>query len=460
MSELMSEVSAQLPYSPTMSQLAMIHSFSEFITTRREGDVFIIYGYAGTGKTSIISSFAKTLVAHKYPLVLLAPTGRAAKVFAAYSQTSVQTIHKRIYRADSPDPSTANYFLAHNKEKNALFIVDEASMISDASSGSRLLEHLIRHIYSSPGCNLVLIGDTAQLPPVGQSDSPAMNRERLQQFGLAPYYCTLDEPVRQARESGILYNATRIRRRMGKQPIPEPKLWAKAFADVEVVTSEYLAERIADSYYEVGEDETIVITRSNRRANIYNNGIRAMVLDAEEELQRNERLVVAKNNYFWAKDIPEIDFIANGDIMRISWLGRSEQVYGHRYADVELEFPDKEIGISAKVLLDGLSSDTPSMPQEEMNKIYTQIIEETDGDSLSAKLKSVQSDPYYNALQVKYAYCLTCHKAQGGQWKHVYIDLAGLMIEGADVEFYRWLYTAVTRATEKLYFINPSISVD
>ena len=459
MSELLESIVGNLGFEPTDLQGVLIVGLSEFVVSRTVGDVFVLNGYAGTGKTSIISGLVKALRAKDIPMVLLAPTGRAAKVFSSYCGQQVQTIHNRMYRADSPDPSSAQYFIASNKDRGALFIVDEASMISDGASGGNLLEHLVRHVYSSPGCNLLLIGDVAQLPPVGQPNSPAMDEIRLKELRLNPYGFVLDEPVRQASYSGILYNATRIRRRMMKNPLPVPKLWANRFADVEVLTSEFLAERIGDSYSMVGQDDTIVITRSNKRANIYNNGIRAMVLDAEEELQRDERLVVAKNNYFWAKDIEAIDFIANGDIVRVSWIGRTEEVYGHRYADVELEYPGSDVGVSAKVLLDGLQSDMPSMSIEEMNRIYTQIMEETEG-SLSAKLKAVQNDPYYNALQVKYAYCLTCHKAQGGQWKHVYIDMGALQPDVLNVDFYRWLYTAVTRASEKLYLINPSIEVE
>lgn len=434
-------------------------ALSEFVNYRQPGDVYVLNGYAGTGKTSIVSGLVRVLTDMNYPLVLLAPTGRAAKVFSSYCGRQVQTIHKRLYRADSADPLSTNYFIASNKDRGALFIVDEASMISDTASGSGLLEHLVRHVYASPGCNLLLIGDVAQLPPVGQPNSPAMDKVRLQELRLNPYGFVLDEPIRQSANSGILYNATRVRRMMTKDPLPLPKLWASRFTDVEVLTSEFLAERISDSYSSVGEDETIVITRSNKRANIYNNGIRAMVLDAEEELQRDERLVVSKNNYFWAKDIDDVDFIANGDIVRISWIGRTETVYGHRYADVELEYPDSEVGVSAKVLLDGLQSELPTLMTEEMNRIYTQIMEEEEG-SLSHKLKTVQTDPYYNALQVKYAYCLTCHKAQGGQWKHVYIDMGALQPDVLNIDFYRWLYTAITRASERVYLINPTIEVE
>lgn len=459
MSELLESIVGNLSFEPTDMQGVLIVGLSEFVSTRSYGDVFVLNGYAGTGKTSIISGLVKALKGMDIPMVLLAPTGRAAKVFSSYCGEQVHTIHKRLYRADSLDPSSARYFITPNKDRGALFIVDEASMISDSLSGNGLLEHLVRHVYSGVGCNLLLIGDVAQLPPVGQSNCPAMDELRLRELRLNPYGCVLDEPVRQASYSGILYNATRIRRRMMKSPLPLPKLWASRFADVEVLTSEFLAERIGDSYSMVGQDETIIITRSNRRANIYNNGVRAMVLDAEEELQRDERLVVSKNNYYWSKDIEEVDFIANGDIVRINWIGRSEEVYGHRYADVEMEYPGSGVCISVKVLLDGLQSESPSMSSEEMNSIYNQIVDDEEG-SLSHKLKAVQNDPYYNALQVKYAYCLTCHKAQGGQWKHVYIDMGALQLESLNVDFYKWLYTAVTRATEKLYLINPTIDID
>ena len=304
------------------------------------------------------------------------------------------------------------------------------------------------------------VGDTAQLPPVGQPDSPAMNEERIRQFGLNPVKFELDQPVRQAVASGILYNATSIRRAMMKEPLPlYPTLVAKGFADVEVLSSEFFIERLSDSYSQVGEEETIVITRSNKRSNQFNRGIRAMALYAEEELQRGERLVVSKNNYFWTKQIKELDFIANGDIARVVWIGGTEEKYGYRFIDVELELANSEISISAKILLDGLSADSPSLTNAEMNKLYTDILTEMEGDELSKKIIAIQKDPYFNALQVKYAYCLTCHKAQGGQWKHVYVDIGYLQTDALGKEFYRWLYTAITRASEKVFFVNPSIPI-
>lgn len=452
------EVLKQLPYVPSEKQYILINALAAFVIGRKPFDLFLLYGYAGTGKTSLMAAFVKTLKSLKIPVVLLAPTGRAAKVFSAHSANTALTIHKRIYRSDNLDPMSSKFFLAHNKDKNTIFIVDEASMISDDMNSGSLLMHLVRHVYSSSGCNLILMGDTAQLPPVGQSDSPAMNRDRLIQLGLQPIGFSLDEPVRQVASSGILYNATRIRNRMMKTPLPPPMIWISKFYDVQSVSSEYLAEMISDSYSEVGQDETIVITRSNFRANHFNRGIRGMVRYAEEEIERGERLVVAKNNYFWTKNIKELDFIANGDILQITWLGTSEKRYGMRFADVELEFPNTDISFNAKILLDTLNSDVANMSNHDMNLLYTKILDDEEGE-LSHRIKAIQNNPYYNALHVKYAYCLTCHKAQGGQWRHVYIDMSGLQPDTLDIEFYRWLYTAITRASEKVFFINPSIPV-
>lgn len=458
--ELYRHVLKRLPYEPIPRQDLLIKSLCYFFEKSESNGVFMLQGYAGTGKTSLVAAFVKTFEALKIPLVLLAPTGRAAKVFAEFAEHPVYTIHKRIYRANSADPSDTKFYLAPNKDRNAVFIVDEASMIADASGNQSLLEHLIRHIYSADGCRLILVGDTAQLPPVGQSDSPAMNVDRIRQFGLMPMKFVLNHPIRQAAESGILYNATMTRHRMSQNPLPIPTIWAKGFEDVEVLSSEFFIERLTDSYAQVGEEETIVITRSNKRANQFNRGIRAMALYAEEELQRGERLVVAKNNYFWTKQIKELDFIANGDIAKVVWLGNTEQKYGYRFADVELELVNSEISISAKILVDGLLSDSPSLANAEMNKLYTDIMADTEGDELSKKVKALRQDPYFNALQVKYAYCLTCHKSQGGQWKHVYIDMGYLQADALDIDFYRWLYTAVTRASEKIFFINPALPIE
>lgn len=459
MSNLAVKTLEMLNYEPTIQQKSLILALNDFINCRKAGDAFVLHGYAGTGKTSIMSAMVKAMTQLNIPHVLLAPTGRAAKVFAQYCGENVNTIHKRLYRADSPDPSSTTFFLSHNKEKGTLFIVDESSMISSGGLGGGLLEHLVKHVYTGEGCNIIFLGDTAQLPPVGQTGSPAMDAVRLKELGLTPYSFKLDEPARQAAESGILFNATHLRQCMSKTILPAPKLWIQNFSDVTVVDAHDIAESISDSYHKVGQDETIVITRSNWRANLYNNGIRRMVLDCEDMLERNERLVIAKNNYFWTKDVNEINFIANGDIVRISWTGRTETIYGHNYADVEIEYPGSEIGINAKLLIDCLTSDAPSLSTDEMNRIYTYIMEETEG-SLSHKMKVVQTDPYYNALQAKYAYCLTCHKAQGGQWKHVFIDMGALQPDSLDINFFRWLYTAITRASEKVFFITPSIETE
>jgi len=452
-------VKMSLPYAPSEQQQELIERLADFVVCRKPGDVFVLYGYAGTGKTTIVAALVTVLDRMRLPSVLLAPTGRAAKVFTSSAGRSAHTIHKRLYRPDGSTPEDTRFFLASNNDRNTLFIVDEASMIGDAVGESSLLNHLTRHVYSAEGCNMILIGDTAQLPPVGQSDSPAMNPEVLKSYGLHPQTFSLEEPMRQASLSGILHNAVKIRSAMMKNPLPVPQVWTNGMEDVRAISSQFFLEQLADSYAEVTPEETIIITRSNKRASIFNHGVRTRVLYAEEELQRGERLVVAKNNYYWSRKIKEIDFIANGDIVEVNWIGGTETRYGHRFADVEITYPGSDTGISAKVILDSLSSDAPALTRQQMLALYNAILAEKEGDP-AMRARSMERNPYYNALQVKYAYCLTCHKAQGGQWKHVYIDMGYLPAEGLGIDFYRWLYTAVTRARYRLWFVNPSIPVD
>ena len=306
---------------------------------------------------------------------MLAPTGRAAKVMARYSGMPAYTIHKRLYRGNSTDPCNTSFYLAPNRDKDTIFIVDEASMIP-GSATSRLLDHLVRHVYSSPGCAIIFVGDTAQLPPVGESESEAMSPGRLEQYGLRPYCFELDEPLRQAARSGILYNATRIRRRMTRSPLPLPQLWQKGFADVKVSTSEYLSEQIADSYRHTGQEHTIVITRSNWRAGIINRAIRGTVLYAESCLQRGERLVVARNNYFWTTKVKGAQFIANGESAVVQRIVSREERYGHRWADVELLLPDTKVELTAKLLLTTLETDTPTLGGDELNRLYQAVLKE------------------------------------------------------------------------------------
>lgn len=449
------------PYNPQGGQDELLWRLCEFICKREERETFILRGYAGTGKTSVMAAITKALGFTKYKTILLAPTGRAAKVLAHYSGKPASTIHKRLYRGDALDPYSSGFFLAENKDRDTLFIVDEASMI--AAKGSRLLQHLVSHVYSSPGCALIFVGDVAQLPPVGESLSLAMSAPALESMGLKVREFELEKPLRQASESGILYNATRLRRRMLKSPLPEARLWPGRFPDVQVTTSEYLAEQIADSYAQAGQDGTLVVTRANWRASSFNRAIRATVLYAEERIQHGERLVVAKNNYFWSAKIKELPFIANGEGAIIQRIHGEESKYGHNWADVELLLPDSGIEFECKLLLTCLDNDAPSLPEGEFAQLYQDISADLSRQGLIGTdlFRALRTNPYLNAIQAKYGYCLTCHKAQGGQWDHVYIDLAGIPREGLfDLDFHRWLYTAVTRAVSRLYIINPSIPLN
>ncbi len=446
-----------LKFEPTPQQAELLGYLSIFCSERPQRGIFVLHGYAGTGKTSVVAALVESLSSTSIRTVMLAPTGRAAKVLSSYSGRPASTIHKRLYRGDALDPACNGFYLAQNRDRDTVFIVDEASMI--ASRGSRLLQHLVTHVYSSPGCVLILVGDTAQLPPVGETQSLAMSPETLESLSLVPYHYELEKPLRQAARSGILYNATRLRRCMLKNPLPAARLWPEHFADVQVITSEYLAEQIADSYSQVGEDSTLVVTRANWRAAAYNRAIRAMVLYAEDRLQRGERVVVAKNNYFWTANLKDTRFIANGEGAIVQRVIHREERYGHEWADVELLLPDCGLELDCKMLLTCLDNEAPALPEPEYAKLYADILADLRADGLKPEdeLKAMRTNPYLNAIQAKYGYCLTCHKAQGGQWSHVYIDLAGIRADAlAELDFHRWLYTAVTRAVDRLYLINPS----
>lgn len=449
----------KLPFEPIVGQKMLLEALESFLFSQNSRHVFVLNGYAGTGKTSIVGAFIKALDELHRPIVLLAPTGRAAKVAQVFSGHPASTIHKRIYRGDSTDPSNTNFFIAPNEQRDTLFIVDEASLISDShSSNSSLLSHLIRHVYSAPGCKLMLVGDEAQLPPVGQTSSTAMNHDRLRELGLDPVGFTLDIPVRQAAESGIIRNATYIRYLLTHPEKNAPtELYANGYQEVEVISSQDLADKLSDSWSNVGTEETLIVTRSNKRANNFNRAIRNLVMYAEEPLERGDRIIISKNDYYWGKHNSMRSFIANGDTAEVTWVGKTEKAYGRYFSEVELRLSDDSV-IGAKLMLRSLVCDGPSIPRPEMERFYNRVLDSYDG-ALSHKIKGVMEDPYYNSLQAKYAYCVTCHKAQGGQWKHVYIDMGSIPPDALSSDFYRWLYTAVTRATEKVFFINPSIPV-
>lgn len=453
---------------PTEEQYELMERLSAFIAGGEARSVFLLNGYAGTGKTSVMGAVVRSMMAQRRPVVVLAPTGRAAKVAANFSGVGASTIHKHIFRADSTTPD-ARFFMARNKYTDTLFIVDEASLITDnRDSGQSLLYLLVQYVYSGHNCRMILVGDTAQLPPVGQADSPAMNVDRLRQLGLIPYTFTLQTTVRQAEESGILYNATRVRDMLlweETHPQTEPLLptiYERHFDDVFAITNVDLADELASSWATVGMDETLMVTRSNWRANDANKAVRNQVMMADSPLQQGDRLVISKNDYYWSR-INKLDtFLANGDIVTVKWVGRPEKMYGRYYVDVELESPSMpDTPIAAKIMLRSLNAEGPTVTREEMQRVYNAALAAQPAEYGDIKkMRLVGDDPYYNALHAKYAYCITCHKAQGGQWKHVYIDMGGLALDGLTTEFMRWLYTAITRATERVYFVNCTLPTE
>jgi len=450
-------------YTPTFEQEITIKEISAFLFSREKDSAFILRGYAGTGKTSLVGAIVKTLDANKQKTVLLAPTGRAAKVFAEYSKHPAFTIHKKIYRQKSFSNDTGNFQLNDNLNSHTLFIVDEASMISNERSSAsafgsgRLLDDLVQFVYSGTGCRLLLLGDTAQLPPVGEMESPALSANVLNRYGLSVNEMDLKQVVRQAEHSGILWNATRLRQLISEEEFSVlPKIRLDGFTDIRALPGNELIEEINDCYRRDGMEETTVICRSNKRANIYNNGIRNRILDRDEELNSGDMLMISKNNYFWTAKSEEIDFIANGDIAKVRRVRRKKELYGFRFAEVLLSFPDyNDYELEVNLLLDVLNSDSPSLSKEENDKLFYGILEDyMDIPTSRERMKKMKADPFYNALQVKYAYAITGHKAQGGQWKNVFLDQGYMKDEFLTPDYFRWLYTAFTRATGTLYLVN------
>ena len=457
------QIKTNFPYKPTFEQENVLKILSDFLFCRKTESLFLLKGYAGTGKTSLIGALVKTFDQLEQKCVLLAPTGRAAKVFSQYAGHPAYTIHKKIYRQKSFSNEMDNFSVNDNLHQHTLFIVDEASMISnDGLSGSmfgtgRLLDDLVQYVYSGQGCRLMLIGDTAQLPPVGEEESPALSASVLQGYGLEVYEGMLTEVVRQLHDSGILWNATELRRYISEDDFfTLPSIKVEDFSDIKVVPGNELIESISDCYDRAGMDDTIVVCRSNKRANIYNKGIRNMILYREEELESGDLLMVAKNNYFWAENSKEIDFIANGDIAVVRRVRKEREMYGFRFADVLLRFPDyDDLELEVTLLLDTLHTETPALPKEMSDKLFCSVLEDyADITTKRERMKKMKADPYYNALQVKYAYAVTCHKAQGGQWKRVFLDQGYMTEDMLSPDYFRWLYTAFTRATETLYLVN------
>lgn len=473
--EIRNNIIAALGFPPTNDQSAAIDTACKWLTDRNSHVAMILTGSAGSGKTSLAAAIVKAMVAMKQRLMLLAPTGRAAKVFSLNANCPAFTIHRKIYRQKALNADMSGFNLNVNLHTDTIFLVDEASMVANYGMGESqfgsgcLLDDLISYVYSGRNCRLMLIGDTAQLPPVGEEESPALSKSVVEAYGLTAYEARLCEVLRQSLDSGILYNATGIRHIAEKRgcevngTFTMPTIKFKGFHDIKNVPGDELIEQLASSYSEVGIDETIVITRSNKRANIYNMGIRNRVLDRESELEQGDMLMVVKNNYFWkvrpsslSTSQPKMDFIANGDRARVELVGGETELYGFRFADVLLSFPDYDgCEIEATIILDSLNSDAPSLSREQNERLFNAVMEDYADVPLKAdRLKALKADKYYNALQVKYAYATTCHKAQGGQWAHVYVDQGYLTADMINADYYHWLYTAFTRASEMLYLVN------
>lgn len=456
--EFAESILLHLPYTPTDQQVQCMAALARFCRSSAPSDsVFMLCGYAGTGKTTLVSALVKALHAAGVASVLLAPTGRAAKVFAGYSGFPAYTIHRKIYRP----PSRGRSFSAvmDNVHSRTVFIVDEASMIgASADGGTDLLSDLIHYVYTGNACRLILLGDTAQLPPVGCEDSPALNADVLRSYGLKVTRVQLTDTVRQARSSGILYNATQIRRMMRQSPLPPLRL-DFGFDDVIDLDSVEMQDVISDLYAADGIDETIIVTRANWRATQFNLAIRSTILGREEELTRDELLLVAKNNYHWSAKIADLDFIANGDTARIVRLYGTDHKYGFRFADVRLLFPYRSVELDCKIILECLTSDSPALTAEDQQRLFDAVYNDPELFSEytphSTRLRTMKNNPYFQALQVKYAYAVTCHKAQGGQWTNVIADLNGIPADAmGSLDFYRWLYTATTRATLRLFYLR------
>ena len=461
--ELKYRIIQVLALSPTPEQAQALDVFTQFMTDRDDQVVMILRGSAGTGKTTLAGAIVKAMAALKQKLILLAPTGRAAKVFSLNAGHAAYTIHRRIYRQKSAGDLSA-FNLNVNLNRDTLFIVDEASMIANLGIGETafgsgcLLDDLMQFVYNGQNCRLLLIGDQAQLPPVGEEESPALSAHVLRGYGMRVYETDLNQVLRQSEDSGILWNATMIRNlwRGEAGMVRLPKICFHGFTDIQVVMGNELVDNLSSSYYHAGMDETIVITRSNKRANIYNQGIRNMVLDRDEELCRGDLLMIVKNNYFWTEGAKEIPFLANGDRAVVQRVRNVHELYGFRFAEVTMTLPDyDDYELTATVCLDTLTTEAPALTHEQQEQLFNAVMEDyADIPQKAERIKKLKSDRYYNALQIKFSYAVTCHKAQGGQWAHVYLDQGYMTDDMLTPDYIHWLYTAFTRATEKLYLVN------
>jgi len=459
---IIERIKAELPFEPNEEKEGLLQALGAFIVSRDERKAFILRGYAGTGKTSVMSALVRALEALKQPCVLLAPTGRAAKVLSRYSGQQAYTIHKKIYRQNQLGSEA--FSLSDNLHARTLFIIDEASMLSgnrdNPTFGSGcLLDDLVRYVYNGKGCSLLLVGDDAQLPPVGSLNSPALDTDFMAihyQLSIINYQLTV--VARQALDSGILAEATRIREQLGS--LGNLGILANN-TDIIKLRGEEAIETLENSWRTVGPEETLIITRSNKLTNLYNQGVRARVLYKEEDISNGDRLMVTKNNYFIATEYKDLEFIANGDMFEIERLYNRHEMYGFQFAKAALRSIDYDYEIEALIWLDTLTTESPEANYNLQRDLFSRIAEDYPEIRNKKELtKQIYDSPYYNALQVRFAYCVTCHKAQGGQWKHVYIDngLGDEWISGLEEpekrEYIRWIYTAVTRATEKIYLLR------
>lgn len=480
--EIISQVLAEFPFDPTAEQTRAIATLAAFLTDPNPRSVMILRGSAGTGKTALAGAIVRALTQRRQRVLLLAPTGRAAKVFAMTSGHEAFTIHRRIYRERTFTGVGGEFNLNDNLYRNTLFMVDESSMIGMADEGSpfgsgRLLDDLVSYVYQGASDRLLLLGDRAQLPPVGEEESPALSDEVMAGYGLKVWSADLNEVLRQAHDSGILFNATVVRNMLLRGEADGlPRIRFSGFADIARVAGDELIETLYSSYSEVGIDETMVITRSNKRAHIYNQGIRNMVLDREDMISGGDMLMVVKNNYYWTEkeaaqkngndkrdgkrddgdESTRLPFIANGDRAEVMRVYNGREFYGFHFADAWLRFPDyDDYEMEATIMLDSLVSEAPSLTREQNEALFNGVAEDyADVPLKRDRMSKIRNDSYFNALQVKFAYAITCHKAQGGQWSHVYVDQGYMNADMLTPNYLHWLYTAITRATDKIFLVN------
>ncbi len=460
--DLKTKILEFFPYTPTSDQHKALDLCLKFFTRAGQQEVLLLKGYAGTGKTALISAVVRFLTENKQSCVLMAPTGRAAKVFASYSGHAATTIHKKIYRQKVVDGGYSGFDLNDNLHENTLFFVDEASMISNENpegsffGSGRLLDDLLRYVYSGNHCRLIMMGDTAQLPPVGSAYSPALDQSNLEALGMQVSAVELTQVLRQEQHSLLLDNATALRQALAENRVSDiPVLNTGKKTDVLRIQGEDLIDALQSAYDRCGMDECKIICRSNKQAVRYNQGIRSRIFYKEEELSTGDLLLVAKNNYFWSQPFKEIPFIANGDLIEVRRVRKITELYGFRFADLEVRFPETDWEMEVKVILDSLVSEAPALDQAARQKLYEAVLlDYADVGSKKALYAKLRMDPWFNALQVKYGYAMTCHKAQGGQWKEIFLDQGWLAPEMLGAEYYRWLYTAMTRAVEKIHLVN------